>query len=300
MQRIQSAKTVEDAKAEVMKDLHLDEFDSFELEVLQEPSKGFLGLGSKEARVKLVVKTDKVAKALHLVREMTDKLGFKPEFQETVKDEGKQLVLRFSGEESANLKGSLGRSIHKFEFLLNNMINRKDRDGYLKAICEFEGEEREAGRQPRGERKPNPRTQSPRDRKPEGENSKRESNSSRSDRPERSQRPPRGGRDGRGGDRNSRPPREGREGRSDFRRNENTERPASGTQQSKPHRERFLVNMARKMANQVLETHKTVHLNPMNSYDRRIIHTELNEIENISTSSDGEGDRRHIVIQFKE
>ena len=54
------------------------------------------------------------------------------------------------------------------------------------------------------------------------------------------------------------------------------------------------------MANQVLEDKKTIHLNPMNSYDRRIIHTELNEIDNISTSSEGEGDGRHVVIQFKE
>jgi len=293
MQRIQSAKTVEDAKELVMKDLHLDEFDSYELEILDEPSKGFLGIGSKEARVKLVVKTDKVAKANHLVKEMIQMLGYKPEFKHSLKEEDNQLVIHFSGDESSNFRGGLGRSMHKLEFLLNNMVNRKDRDGYLKAVFEFDGEEPEERKKSRTDRK------SPR--KPSAQRDQNSSEEGEGRRPRRSD--SRGSGRDRGGRNADRPPRQNRNSsgdrnspRGDFQRGEG--KPNGSF--SKPHRERFLVSMAKKMAQQVLDTKKTVHLNPMNSYDRRIIHTELNEMDHISTSSDGEGDRRHVVIQYQE
>ena len=38
----------------------------------------------------------------------------------------------------------------------------------------------------------------------------------------------------------------------------------------------------------------------MTPYERRIVHTALQEIDDIETESFGEGDRRHIVIKVKE
>ena len=286
MQRIRSAKTIEEAKELVIEGVHLDEFDTKKFEVLDEPSKGFLGIGSKEARVKLIVKTDKVAKAKFLLKEMLTRLGIKSKFESSFKQEDNQLIFHLSGEEANSLRGSLGRSAHKLEFLLNNMVNRKDREDYLKTVLGFEGQESLDKDRKRLERKSSHRTSrsdEKNDREQTGprtaKSSSREPNRERKDRTNNRSR----GYDKAAGF-----------DRSDHRENR------SGGSNAKPHRERFLINMARKMAQQVLETHKTVHLNPMNSYDRRIIHTELNETEHISTSSDGEGDRRHVVIQYQE
>ena len=64
-------------------------------------------------------------------------------------------------------------------------------------------------------------------------------------------------------------------------------------------REETLRNLARHMADKVKRTGRNVVLEPMNAYERRIIHSEVQNIEGISTNSVGvEGNRR--VILFPE
>lgn len=65
-------------------------------------------------------------------------------------------------------------------------------------------------------------------------------------------------------------------------------------------RERTLIDLGIRMAKKAKFTHKNVHLDPMTPYERRIVHTALQEVEDIETESYGEGDRRHIVIKVKE
>ncbi len=61
-------------------------------------------------------------------------------------------------------------------------------------------------------------------------------------------------------------------------------------------REKTLISLAHRMSNQVLRTGRNRSLEPMNPYERRIIHTAVQEIDGVSSHSVGEGDRRHIVI----
>ena len=61
-------------------------------------------------------------------------------------------------------------------------------------------------------------------------------------------------------------------------------------------REKTLISLANRTANQVLRSGRNRSLEPMNPYERRIIHTAIQEIEGVSSHSVGEGDRRHIVI----
>jgi len=60
-----------------------------------------------------------------------------------------------------------------------------------------------------------------------------------------------------------------------------------------------LLGMARDLANKVLETGKEVEMANMSSYERRICHMALTEIEGITSESEGEGEMRHIVIKPK-
>ena len=61
-------------------------------------------------------------------------------------------------------------------------------------------------------------------------------------------------------------------------------------------REQTLRALARKMADKALRQGRSVHLDPMNPYERRIIHSEVQKIEGVSTHSVGHDETRKIVI----
>ena len=61
-------------------------------------------------------------------------------------------------------------------------------------------------------------------------------------------------------------------------------------------RERTLTSLAGRISAQVIRTGRSRSLEPMNPYERRIIHTAVQEIEGVVSNSVGEGNRRHVVI----
>ncbi len=61
-------------------------------------------------------------------------------------------------------------------------------------------------------------------------------------------------------------------------------------------REETLRALARRMADRVFKYKKSVMLEPMNPYERRIIHSEIQKIDGISTNSIGSENNRKIVI----
>lgn len=52
------------------------------------------------------------------------------------------------------------------------------------------------------------------------------------------------------------------------------------------------------IAKEVLKTKVDTSLDPMNSYNRRIVHTIVSEFSNLETESIGEGKERHVVIKY--
>ena len=61
-------------------------------------------------------------------------------------------------------------------------------------------------------------------------------------------------------------------------------------------REEALRALARRMASKVVKYKKSVMLEPMNPYERRIIHSEVQLIEGVSTNSIGSENNRRIVM----
>ncbi len=61
-------------------------------------------------------------------------------------------------------------------------------------------------------------------------------------------------------------------------------------------REETLRALARRMAAKVQKYKKSVMLEPMNPYERRVIHSEIQDIEGVSTNSIGSENNRKIVI----
>lgn len=61
-----------------------------------------------------------------------------------------------------------------------------------------------------------------------------------------------------------------------------------------------LCKMARRIGHEVQRTKTSVTLDPMPADERRIVHNTLTKFKNISTQSEGSGNRRHIVISYKD
>ena len=58
--------------------------------------------------------------------------------------------------------------------------------------------------------------------------------------------------------------------------------------------------MAKRIAKEVSASHVDVELDPMPSDERKIIHQFLQNFKNITTTSIGEGSKRHLVIKYDE
>lgn len=64
-------------------------------------------------------------------------------------------------------------------------------------------------------------------------------------------------------------------------------------------REETLIKLAHKMADKAKTYRRTVKLEPMNPYERRVIHSALQNSSNIRTYSEGEEPYRRVVIEFR-
>ena len=61
-------------------------------------------------------------------------------------------------------------------------------------------------------------------------------------------------------------------------------------------REQTLISLATRVAEQVKRNSRNRALEPMSAYERRIIHTAVQEIEGVNSASIGEGKNRRVVI----
>ena len=71
------------------------------------------------------------------------------------------------------------------------------------------------------------------------------------------------------------------------------------TENYRAKREEALIRLANRMANRAQKTGRKVAMEPMNPYERRILHSALQNNPNVSTHSEGEEPNRHVVITLK-
>ena len=63
-------------------------------------------------------------------------------------------------------------------------------------------------------------------------------------------------------------------------------------------REESLVHLAEKMAEKAIKYKRSMALEPMNSYERHVIHTALQNYEGVTTSSTGVEPNRRVVVSY--
>jgi len=64
-------------------------------------------------------------------------------------------------------------------------------------------------------------------------------------------------------------------------------------------RERTLEQLANRLADKVIKSRKSVRLEPMNPYERKVIHATLQSNPRVTTRSEGEEPYRRVIIELK-
>lgn len=72
------------------------------------------------------------------------------------------------------------------------------------------------------------------------------------------------------------------------------------TENYRAKREEALRRLANRMANRAVKTGRKVVMEPMNPYERRILHSALQQNDAVTTHSEGEEPNRHVVITLKQ
>lgn len=196
-------RTVEEATALALEDLETT-IDNVEVVVLEEPAKGFLGLGSKLAKVRVTVTNIPEKIAMDFLKDVTVKMGLKMSVDAVRKED--TLFISFEGKDTGTIIGKRGQTLDAIQYLTSLVVN-KNREKYLRIVINAEN----------------------------------------------------------------------------YRQK----------------REKTLEDLALRLADRVEQTGRSVRLEPMNPYERKIIHATLQERVNIVTKSEGEDPYRRIVIELK-
>ncbi len=198
---IVSAKTIEAAVELGAQELGTD-LTSVEFEVLEQPSKGFLGIGASNAKVRVYIQITPASKAVEFVEKVLGDMGLTA--QVSVKEEKKdEATLVVSGKGLGSLIGRHGEVLDSLQYLASLAANRVY-DGFYRITLDVEG--------------------------------------------------------------------------------------------YREKREETLRRLAQKQAEKVLKFKRSFALEPMNPYERRVIHTEIQKIAGVATYSIGQDAERRIVI----
>ncbi len=198
----QSAKTIDEAIAAACEALGRDR-DSVSVEVLQTPQKGFFGIKSQPAVVRVSYESDRGQRAVTFLRSVLEKLGVSPEIELSLVEEQIQIVL--SGCDMGVVIGRRGETLDALQYLCALVANKGEED-YQKVMLD--------------------------------------------------------------------------------------------TENYRNKRKETLERLAKKMAGKALKYRRNISLEPMNPYERRIIHATLQGMDDVETHSVGSEPHRKVIINY--
>jgi len=134
---ITTGRTVDEAVAKALAELKVEE-SSVSIEVLEQPSKGILGLiGAKLARVQVTVNKTKVEKTKEMVQQILEKMGLNNVEIDAVEEQG-QIILNIRGKNIGILIGRRGQTLDALQYLINLAVNKNSKE-HQRIIVNVEG-----------------------------------------------------------------------------------------------------------------------------------------------------------------
>jgi len=201
-----SAKTVDEAVTKALIELKTTS-DKLEYEVVEEGSKGFLGLGAKPAVIRAKKKETVADRAIEFLTQIFDAMGMDVSIKSEYNEGEQELSLELEGGDMGILIGKRGQTLDSLQYLVSLIVN-KETDGYLRVKLD--------------------------------------------------------------------------------------------TENYRERRKETLETLAKNIAYKVKRTKRPVSLEPMNPYERRIIHAAIQNDKYVITRSEGEEPFRHVVIALKK
>ena len=128
------AKSADEAKLLALKELGIDEDDA-EIEVVEEGSKGFLGIGSKDAKVIVTAKDANSVIAKTFLSQIFDAMNMDVEID--AKTNGENLDVEISGDHMGIVIGKRGDTLDALQYLTSLVINRES-DKRVRVILDTE------------------------------------------------------------------------------------------------------------------------------------------------------------------
>lgn len=196
-----TAKTIEEAVKEGLKTLGLTE-ETAEVTVLEEPQRGFLGIVTKPAKVRIEKKKTDIDNAVEFLEGLFDVLNIVATAEASQNEDGKA-VINLIAADSSQIIGYRGEILDSIQCLAGAVYN-SGKENYSRLVVNCEG--------------------------------------------------------------------------------------------YREKREDTLKNLALKLAAKAVKTGKKVVLEPMNPFERRIIHSTLVDFEGVKTASEGKEPNRYIAI----
>ena len=130
-----SGKTDDDALQEALKELHASK-DEVEITVIDEGTRGFLGMfGAKDAVIQVVKKFNPEKIAVTFLQEMFQAMRIEVSIETQLKD--KQLSIELSGEEMGVLIGKRGQTLDSLQYLVSLVVN-KGNSPYVSILLDTE------------------------------------------------------------------------------------------------------------------------------------------------------------------
>lgn len=132
---VKVGKNLDDAINEGLAELGLSK-DEAEIEIIDEGSKGFLGLGAKEACVRIYGKISMENKAVKFLSSMVSRICDDVEYDVERDSEGK-VVITMSGPNMGILIGRHGDTLDALQYLTSLYINKASKE-YVKIVLDTE------------------------------------------------------------------------------------------------------------------------------------------------------------------
>ena len=132
---VKVGKNLDEAINEGLKELGLSR-DEAEIEIIDEGSKGFLGIGGKEACIRIYGKMSIENRAVKFLSSMVSRICDDVEYDVTKDNEGR-VVITMSGPNMGILIGRHGDTLDALQYLTSLYIN-KISDEYVKIVLDTE------------------------------------------------------------------------------------------------------------------------------------------------------------------
>ena len=136
---VKVSKTVEDALAEALQELDVNE-DKVEVEIIEEPSRGLFGLiGTKDAKIKVTIKYNPVDMAREFLSKILSSMGIDGNLEIELKEDILHIdVVDIVSSDLGIIIGKRGNTLDSVQYLTSLFIN-KSGEKYIKISLDSEG-----------------------------------------------------------------------------------------------------------------------------------------------------------------